>query len=214
MAFLRIDSWHAKPGRAQDIIDYAKVMRPLLIKHGAKNARLMQVHQGGSSSGLFYGEAEVEDDEDHARLTKSLMADQTVMEAVQKFHSSDGPASTNSVLLARVDAELGERTESVPGCVELISNFRIPLERRGEYIDRVGELAHRARKYDVRVRVLTGLTGNFTGTVGHAMEFRDAATFGRYADDLWGNEETRNFILGFQELGERTDVSLHREIVV
>lgn len=212
MSILRIDAWQVKPGRISEVIEYAAAMKPLIEKHGGKSPRLMRIAVGGPSTGLIYGEFQIADLEEHGRVIGKLADDDEVMQRLGHFYRSDGPVESHEAAQVEVVAELGKRTESIPGCVELIRNFKIPNEQLDEYLDLLGQALALASQHDVRVRVLRGLTGSQTGNVAHVIEFADMAAFGHYASDIWPRPEFQELARKMSSVAKHTDGSLHAEI--
>ncbi len=214
MTILRADGWNVKPGRIQDVRQYASEMKPLIRKHGGSSPRLMRVAIGGTSTGLVYGEFVVEDMESHGRVTAGLLADDDFKELQESFGGPDGPTTSHTTLLVEILAEVGARTESVEGCVESIQSFRVPAWHQSDFVELVGELASFTDQHDARLRVLHGLTGENTGSLSFVAEFANMGAYGRFADEIWPQPAFRDLVGRLAALGEHTDGSLHAEIVV
>lgn len=212
MTILRLDAWPVKPGRMDEVIQYAATMKPLIEKHGGKSPRLMRIAVGGPSTGLIYGEFQVADLEEHGRVIGKLTQDDEVMQPLERFYRSDGPVESYQSGQTEVIAELGKRTESNPGCVEIIRSLSIPNERIGEYLELAGELTAFTDKHDARFRVLRGLTGDLTGQISQVVEFADMAAFGRYADDVSLQSSFQDLIGRIESVVDHLDASLHTEI--
>lgn len=213
MSILRADGWEVKPGRADEIVAAATEIKPLLIEHGAIGARLMRISVGGTSTGLMYGEAEYEDLEALGAARASFMADESAVALVRNLNRADGPGMNSQMLLTEVIAECGQRTESIPGCVELIRVFKVGNEQTSEFLDIVGEMVSFTDRHNARLRVLRGLTGEFTGTLSTVVELADMAALGRYADDLWAEPAFLDLTKRIGSIANHVNGSVHAEVV-
>lgn len=213
MTILRVDGWQVKPGRMAEVVEYARTMKPMIEKHGGASPRLMHVTVGGPMTGLTYGEFTVPDMQAYGSVISSLSNDPEVTQHIDHFSRSDGPVSSHLAGQVEVLAELGRRTESIPGCVELIQTFKIANEAIGNYLDRAGELTAFADKYNARLRVLRGLTGNQTGQVSIVVELANMAVFGAYAAETWSKQAFQDLSGRIRSIAEHLDGSLHAEVM-
>ncbi|MEZ4521363.1 MAG: hypothetical protein R3A46_06950 [Thermomicrobiales bacterium] len=211
MTILRIDAWQVRPGSQAEVVEFATRMKAQIERCGGKSPRLMRVIVGGPSTGLTYGEFQAATLEEHGRIIGKL-TDDDVMQQLSRFYRSDGPVIAHEAAQAEVIAELGKRTASIPGCVEIIQNFKIANDRIGDYLELAGELAAITDGYDARLRVLHGLTGSVTGQIGQVVEFADMAAFGRYAADVWPQPAFQDLVGKVRSVARHLDGSLHAEV--
>ncbi len=214
MTIIRADAWAIRAGRMNEVHEFARKMKPMIRRHGGASPRLMRTAIGGPGSGIAYGEIEFADLESHGRVIGNMQADEEVWRVIEQFYSSDGPVNRYEMALIEVLADLCKRTESTPGCVEIIRTFRIAPEHLEKYVALASELAGYADQHNARLRILQGLSGRFTGQTSQVVELPDMPAFGRYIDDLSSKPAISDLTSQLGEIAEQVDASLHIEVMV